>query len=85
MVPVRECRRGTPQEGVACVCGGGGLRVEIEMDQLKTTLAWFSELPRPPRWMAAAAARANSCPLKEIGKNKLPDGGGLGGAQGKVG
>lgn len=44
MVSVRECKRGTPWDGGACVRegGGGGLRVEIEMDQLKTTLAWFS-------------------------------------------
>lgn len=64
-----------------CACDKGaverGLRVKkTEMDQLKHNIGFVCfVIASPPRWMASAAVRANSCSPKMIGKNKLWEGG----------
>lgn len=73
MDSVRASKRRTLPWGVR------GLRVEIEMDQLKHHIGSGFVITSPPRWMVAAAVRANSCPPEKIRKNKLHEGGGQGG------
>lgn len=76
MVSVHVCERGTrPQIGgkgvCVCVCVS---RVEIETDQRKKHAGWVFVIASSPRWMAAAAVRADSCRPERMGKNKLQEG-----------
>lgn len=37
----------------------------------KRHIGWVFVIASPPRWMAAAAVRTNSCRPEKVGKNKL--------------